>query len=134
MTERALHTILYVEDDPDIQAVARLALEALGGFSMQILSSGAAALAYLRTQQPDLIILDVKLPGMDGPAILKALQQSPATSDIPVMFMTATSQADELDNLQQLGVLGIISKPFDPMTLAAEVRSHWHRLAQQVIG
>ena len=121
-----LSDILYVEDDPDIQAIAKISLESVGGFGVEAFDSGTDALVYLKTKMPQLIILDVMMPGMDGPSTLSALRELPGGSDVPVIFMTAKVQQGEVADLQKPGVIGIIPKPFDPMTLADTVRSIWN--------
>ena len=114
--------ILFVEDDPDIQLVAKMALETVGGFRVLACSSGAEALARCEELAPDLILLDVMMPGMDGPTTLAALRQIPSLRDVPVVFMTARVQAQEVFNYRQLGAVAVIAKPFDPMTLSDQVQ------------
>lgn len=120
-----LQRILYVEDEPDIQAVAKIALEAVGGFNVLICSSGAEALEKVSGFAPDLILLDVMMPDMDGPTILKHLRANPATAAIPVIFLTAKAQASEISQFLAMGAQSIIAKPFDPMTLSAQVMKIW---------
>ncbi len=120
-----LKRILYVEDEPDIQAVARVALELLGGFEIRVCSHGAEALQQVRDFVPDLVLLDVMMPGMDGPATLQRLRADPATAHIPVIFLTAKVQESEVALYQAMGALNVIAKPFDPMTLADQVRRIW---------
>lgn len=127
MTDRTLTRILYVEDDTDIQEIATLALETVGGFTVQVCSSGRDALDAATAFMPDCVLLDVMMPGMDGPATLAALRADAATAGIPVIFMTAKVQPAEVEQLSSLGAIGVIAKPFDPMTLAAEVRAHFER-------
>jgi CheY-like chemotaxis protein len=120
-----LQRILYVEDEPDIQAVAKLALEMVGGFTVKICSSGAEALREVEAFAPDMILLDVMMPGMDGPSTLKALRELPSQATTPVAFMTAKVQAHEVANYKALGARDVIPKPFDPMKLADQVRAVW---------
>ena len=120
-----LSLILYVEDDPDITMVAQMALEIVGGLVLRSCSSGREALLAAATCQPDLILLDVMMPGMDGPDTLAALRGLPNTARTPVIFMTAKVQAAELAHYKALGALGVIAKPFDPMLLAQQVRQFW---------
>ena len=127
MTPRPLRRIFYVEDEIDIQTVAKLALEATGGFSVGVCSSGEKALTEAPAFGPDIIILDVMMPGMDGPSTLKALRRNPETTDIPVIFMTAKAQQHEIAEFKRLGAVDVIAKPFDPMTLAQTVRAIWSR-------
>lgn len=122
-----LKRILYVEDEPDIQAVARLALEALGGFEVEVCGSGQEALEKAPSWLPQLILLDVMMPGMDGPGTLAKLRAIPSLSTIPVIFMTAKAQPSEILAYQAMGALDVIPKPFDPMTLAATVKTIWAR-------
>ncbi|KAB2314571.1 response regulator [Betaproteobacteria bacterium SCN2] len=117
-----LERVLCTEDDPDIQAVARLALELVGGFQVMICGSGAEALEKAADFAPDLILLDVMMPGMDGPSTLRALRANAATANIPVLFLTAKVQPAEADLYRSLGALGVIAKPFDPMSLANQIR------------
>jgi len=121
----ALERIMYAEDEPDIQAVAKLALEMLGGFQVLICGNGHEALAKVKDFAPDLILLDVMMPGMDGPTTLEKLRADPATAGIPVVFLTAKVQPAEVVQYQNLGALNVIAKPFDPMTLATQVRQLW---------
>ena len=124
---RPLNTILYVEDEADIRTVAQLALETVGGFTLTVCSSGEEAVQVGPSSHPDLILLDVMMPGMDGPTTLAALRKDPALADTPVMFMTAKVQPSEIQQYRDLGALDVIAKPFDPMTLADQVRSIWER-------
>jgi two-component system, OmpR family, response regulator len=117
--------ILMVEDDPDIQTVARIALEAVGGFTVRTCSTGQEALNTLSSSVPDLILLDVMMPDMDGPSVLQAMRKNAATSKTPIIFMTAKAEPRELHQFKQLGAMGVIPKPFDPMTLADTIRDIW---------
>lgn len=120
-----LERILMVEDEADIQVVASLALEALGGFVVKICGNGREAVQHVAGFNPNLILLDVMMPGMDGPATLKALREIPEIAAIPVIFMTAKVQPHEVAHYREIGALDVIAKPFDPMTLAATVTSIW---------
>jgi CheY-like chemotaxis protein len=122
-----LARILYVEDEPDIRMVAQMALEAVGGFTVIACASGSEALAAAPTASADLLLLDVMMPGMDGPSTLKALRDLPATAQTPVIFMTAKVQAAEVAQYMALGALDVIHKPFDPMELAAQIGLIWER-------
>lgn len=127
MAAKALRTVLYIEDEADIQAVARLALEAIGGFVVDTCGSGSEGVARALASPPDLILLDVMMPEMDGPATLRALRQQPKLADVPVVFMTAKVQPQEISHYRALGAIDVIAKPFDPMTLADQVRKIWLR-------
>ena len=120
-----LKRILYVEDEPDIQTVTRIVLESIGKFTVRVCSSGAEALECAMEFKPDLYLLDVMMPGMDGPQTLTRLQQLPELNKIPVIFMTAKVQPHEIQQLQDLGAIEIIAKPFDPMTLTDQINSAW---------
>ncbi|MBU1689181.1 MAG: response regulator [Gammaproteobacteria bacterium] len=120
-----LTRILYVEDEPDIQMVARLALETLGGFTVEVCSSGDEAIARAPAFQPQFILLDVMMPGMDGPTTLKMLRGLPQTASTPVAFMTAKVQPSEVAQYKELGAVDVIPKPFDPMALASRVEEIW---------
>ncbi len=127
MTEPRLKRILYVEDEPDIQAVAKLALENIGGFTVEICSSGSAAIEAAPRFAPDLILLDVMMPEMDGISTYKALREIAETATTPVVFMTAKVQKQEVEGYEELGAIDVIRKPFDPMTLAATIREIWQK-------
>lgn len=120
-----LQRILLVEDEPDIQTVARLALKALGGFTVEICSSGQEALDTAPHFLPDLVLLDVMMPGMDGPDTFRRLRQQPETQSTPMLFMTAKVQPHEVMEYKELGAIEVIAKPFDPMTLASQIQEIW---------
>ena len=122
-----LTRILHVEDDPSIQAVAKVALEAVGGFTVLSCSSGQAALDRVQGFAPDFILLDVMMPGMDGPQTLARLAGLIDLERIPVVFMTAKVQPAEVEQYRRLGARDVIIKPFDPMQLATQVRQIWSR-------
>jgi len=119
--------VLYVEDEPDIQTVARLALEALGGFTVEICNSGTEALQRAPGFQPQLILLDVMMPGMDGPTTLGRLRELPQFAATPIIFMTAKVQPGEVAGYKELGAVDVIPKPFDPMALSNQVQLIWER-------
>ncbi len=127
MTDSLTH-VLCVDDDPDILEVARISLELVGGLRVTSLNSGALCLAQAGTVRPDLILLDVMMPGLDGPATLAAMKADPALQDIPIIFMTARVQPAEVEQYRALGAAGVIPKPFDPMTLADQIKAMWSRL------
>jgi len=116
--------ILHVDDEPDIREIVEMSLGLNADFEVRACACGADAVAVAAEWSPFLILLDVMMPGMDGPATLAQLRKDPRTADIPVLFMTARAQARELQQFIALGAQGVISKPFDPMTLAGSVRSH----------
>jgi two-component system OmpR family response regulator len=116
--------ILHVDDEPDIREVVGISLGIDPGLVTRSCDSGQDALAVAADWQPDAILLDVMMPLMDGPATLIGLRQNPKTMGIPVIFMTARAEPRELDRFRALGAVGMIAKPFDPMALAASVRSY----------
>ncbi|MCL7943014.1 response regulator [Marinobacter sp. ATCH36] len=120
-----LQRILYVEDDADIRAVAELALATVGGFSLKSCSSGQEALLEGPDFAPELILLDVMMPGMDGPSTFHAMQADPVLKGVPVVFMTAKVQTEEVASYRELGAVEVIPKPFDPMTLADQICEIW---------
>ncbi|WP_417414974.1 response regulator [Hoeflea sp.] len=115
--------ILYVDDEDDIREIAVMALELDSGIAARSCDSGAGALETATQWTPDLILLDVMMPDMDGPETLARLRQEPATSDIPVVFITARTQSEDIERFMELGATSVISKPFDPMTLAQQART-----------
>lgn len=123
MTE--LQRIMHVEDDPSIQQVAKIALEAVGGFTVHTCGSGQQALADYPAFTPQLILMDVMMPGMDGPTTLQQLQQKYDLSGIPTVFMTAKVQSNEVSSYKALGAADVVVKPFDPMTLSEQIRQIW---------
>jgi CheY-like chemotaxis protein len=109
----AASKILVVDDDPDIRRIAGLALERIGRFRVVLAENGEAGLALAVSERPDLVLLDVSMPGADGPAILAALRAAEATRNLPVVFFTAASNDAEVARLRSLGAAGVVPKPFD---------------------
>ncbi len=114
--------ILVVDDDPDIRRVAALSLERLGGFRVVVAASAADALVATSVEVPDLVLLDVTMPDMDGPALLGALRAQEPTAKVPVVFFTAISSDAEVERLRALGAVGVIAKPFEIAELPRRVR------------
>jgi two-component system, OmpR family, response regulator len=114
--------VLVVDDEADIRRIARLALSRVGGMEVAESEGGSTAVARALEERPDAILLDVMMPGIDGPSVLRALQEQPATAAIPVIFLTAKAMPAEIAFLKSLGATGVLAKPFDPMSLAASVR------------
>ncbi|PZX16977.1 response regulator receiver domain-containing protein [Palleronia aestuarii] len=114
--------ILHVEDEADIREIAELALKFDPDFEVTSVANGADALERAAEIDPELLLLDVMMPDMDGPSLLKTLRGHARTAGTPVIFMTAAAQKHIVDDLMQLGAIGVITKPFDPMTLAEDVR------------
>lgn len=116
--------VLHVDDEPDIREVVEMSLGLDPDVVTRSCGSGPEALAVAAEWPPDIILLDVMMPGMDGPATFTCLRDNAQTANIPVIFVTARALTRELDLLRSLGAVGVVPKPFDPLTLAASVRSH----------
>jgi CheY-like chemotaxis protein len=116
--------ILLVDDEPDIREIVDVSLSLDREFKTRACVSGGDALVTAAEWSPSLILLDVMMPIMDGPATLANLRKNPRTAGIPVVFLTARTRSDEIAQYISLGALGVLSKPFDPMTLAASVRNY----------
>ena len=117
-----IHKILLVDDDDDLRHIGQISLTRVGGFEVIEATSGIEALELARSEQPDLVLLDVMMPGMDGVTTLLELRDDGATAHIPIIFMTAKAQKREVEYYQELGAAGVIVKPFDPMRLPAQIR------------
>jgi CheY-like chemotaxis protein len=124
--------VLHVDDEPDIREIVELSLSLDPDVRVRSCASGGDGLAAATDWSPDLILLDVMMPNMDGPTTLTYLRQNPRTANIPVVFMTARAQPRELEHFVSLGAEGVIAKPFDPMTLAASVRNYIGGLASGI--
>ena len=118
-------SVLYVDDEPDIREVASIALELDGGITLKSVGSGQEALDALEYPgyHPDIVMLDVMMPGMDGPAVLAEMRRRPNLAHLPVVFITARAQTHEQARFLELGAAGVITKPFDPLALAGELRA-----------
>ena len=115
--------VLIIDDDADIRSIVRLSLSRLGGMEVVEAASGAEGVHKAQDEQPDVILLDMMMPAMDGSATLAALRAQPATTATPVIFLTAKAMRAEIDRLRALGAAGVLTKPFDPRTLPGEVRA-----------
>ena len=115
--------ILLVDDDNDVRRLAAMALSRVGGHQVTSASSGAECLSALRSELPDVVVLDVMMPGMDGPTTLEAIRDDPATRQVPVVFLTAgvVDLGADMDRLKALSVSGILNKPFDPLQLSRQL-------------
>lgn len=113
--------ILLVDDEADIREVAAISMGAVGGWDVSSASSGIEAIAMALADPPDAILLDVMMPDIDGPATFKRLQDDPRTRAIPVILLTAKAQAADRRSFEQLGVAGVVHKPFDPMALPDQI-------------
>ncbi|MFY0524779.1 response regulator [Archangium gephyra] len=117
-----IRKVLLVDDEDDIRTIGQLSLGRVGGWQTVLAASGAEAVTKAAAEQPDLILLDVMMPGMDGPTTLGQLRAQASTAQTPVIFMTAKIQKQEVARYLELGAVGVIGKPFDPMTLPAEIK------------
>ena len=113
--------ILIIDDEDDIREVAALSLESVAGWEVEMASSGAQGILRATEIQPDAILLDVMMPGMDGPTTFRELRKNPATSAIPVLLLTAKVQSTDQRRFADLGVEAILFKPFDPLTLSKQI-------------
>lgn len=123
-----LRHILCVDDDSDILEIVQMALEDIGGFRVTGLSSAETAIGEAARLKPDLVLVDVMMPGMGGPGLLKAFRARPDLKSLPIIFMTARIQASEVNDYRALGADGVIPKPFDPMKLPEQIHAIWEGL------
>lgn len=121
-TSIEIKQVLLVDDDQNIRTLAQMGLEGLTDWKVELAASGAEAISKATAVKPDLIILDVMMPGMDGPTTLGELRKVDELNAVPVIFMTAKAQTHEVELYQKLGARGIITKPFDPMTLPDDIQ------------
>lgn len=119
--------ILCVDDDEDILDITKMCLEMVGGLTVTCCNSGAKAIQLIREEKPDLILLDVMMPEMDGPTTLIELRKKPTLDQTPIVFMTARVQPAEVQAYQALGASAVVPKPFDPMKLAEQINEIWSK-------
>ncbi|HSY07635.1 MAG TPA: response regulator [Steroidobacteraceae bacterium] len=125
MNATELRTVLYIDDEPHIREIVQIALGLSNELKVHTGESGAQALELARELQPDVLLLDVMMPGLDGPATLSRMRADPAIAHIPVIFVTAKAMPREVALFRKMGAIGIIAKPFDPMQLTKQLRSLW---------
>ncbi len=132
MSNEELQTILYVEDEADIREIAKIALEEVGKFKVFYCSNGKEFVEKAPDLKPELLLLDVMMPEMDGPTALQEVRKLPYYQNIPVIFMTAKIQPEEIARYHGMRAVEVITKPFDPMNLSELIRIIWkkHRLMQ----
>lgn len=130
----ALSRIMYVDDDPDLRAIAEISLRDLGGFTVELCGSGEEALQKAEKFKPQIILLDVMMPGMDGIETFKRLQDKPFTADIPIVFISAKVQSQEVHAYLALGAAGVIPKPFDPLLLGEQAQRLWSEYCDAFTG
>lgn len=125
MGQILLSRILLADDEPDILEICRIALETVGGFEVEVCDSGSELLRLLPEFRPDLVIIDVLMPDMAGPEVLRAVRLTPGFETIPVVYLTGVIHGDDLKTLRGSGAAEVILKPFDPMTLADRINGIW---------
>ena len=125
MSAAGLHTVLYVDDEPDIREIVQLALGLVDGLDVHVCESGERALCMLPDITPDLVLLDVMMPGTDGPTTLQRMRADPRLANIPVVFVTAKAMPAEVARFREQGAVAVIAKPFDPMQFGQQVVTIW---------
>jgi two-component system OmpR family response regulator len=125
MSRPLLRTVLYVDDEPDIREIVELALGLVGGLSVATCESGERALQCLPDITPDLVLLDVMMPGTDGPTTLQRMRADPRFANIPVVFVTAKAMPAEVARFRELGAVAVIAKPFDPLQFGQQILTIW---------
>ncbi len=129
--EPELTRLLYVDDDPDIRFVVDMALREIGGFELCLCASGAEALARFPDFRPQMLLVDVMMPEMDGPQTLTNLRALPGGGELPAVFVTAKVQPQDLAEYRRIGIDEVIAKPFDPLALSERVRGIWRRVISE---
>ena len=125
MSRALLRTVMYVDDEPDIREIVQLALGLVDGLTVEICESGERALRRLPDVMPDLVLLDVMMPGTDGPMTLQRMRADPRFASIPVVFVTAKAMPAEVARFRELGAVAVIAKPFDPMQFGQQIVAIW---------
>ena len=131
MNRSALQTLLYVDDEPDIRQIVQMALGLAPELTIHTGESGERALTLARELRPDLVLLDVMMPGLDGPATLQRMRADASLARIPVVFVTAKAMPQEVSRFRALGAVGVIAKPFDPMRLVHQVIALWEEIPER---
>ena len=122
---KPLTSLLYIDDDADIREIVDMALSLDGKIKVHTSDGGERALLKMRVERPDLVVLDVMMPGMDGPTLLRRMRSDPELAHIPVIFMTAKANLNDTGRFREMSAIGVIGKPFDPMALGKQVRALW---------
>lgn len=122
-----LTTILYAEDDGDIRSVVEITLQNFSDFRLLSCNGGGEALKMADTSSPDMVLLDVMMPDVDGLTVLKTLKKREDFHNVPIVLMTAKVQKHEVEQFKALGAIDVIVKPFDPLTLADQLTAIWNR-------
>lgn len=118
-----IHKVMLVDDEPDIRKIGQMSLERVGHWATVMATSGSEAIELALRERPDVILLDVMMPGMDGPTTFQRLREQPSLAHIPIIFLTAKVQQSEIDRYHSLGAAGVLRKPFDPLSLPEEISS-----------
>ena len=116
-----MRRVLIIDDEEDIREVAALSLEATAGWNVFTAASGAQGIVVAKAERPDAILMDVMMPGVDGPSTFREMQKIDEIKGIPVLLLTAKVQGVDKRRFADLGVAGVLFKPFDPMTLADQI-------------
>lgn len=125
MTIPELKKILYAEDESDIKEIAKISLENIGGYEVGYCANGKEAIRLLNSFNPDLFLIDVMMPEMDGLMTLQEIRKLPEHKEKPIIFMTAKTQPNEIENYKTMGAFDVIIKPFDPMKLSDVLNKIW---------
>ena len=125
MSQGRLRTVLYVDDEPDIREIVELSLGLVEGLNVEVCESGERALQRLPDITPDLVLLDVMMPGTDGPMTLQRMRADPRFANIPVVFVTAKAMPAEVARFRALGAVAVIAKPFDPLQFGQQIVAIW---------
>jgi CheY-like chemotaxis protein len=128
MSQGRLRTVLYVDDEPDIREIVELSLGLVEGLNVEVCESGERALQRLPDITPDLVLLDVMMPGTDGPMTLQRMRADPRFANIPVVFVTAKAMPAEVARFRALGAVAVIAKPFDPLQFGQQIVAIWEGL------
>ncbi|MAZ21497.1 response regulator [Roseovarius nubinhibens] len=134
MTAQRFKKILHAEDDPDIREIARMSLEMIGGFEILQCASGEEVLKAANDFAPDMFLMDVMMPGMDGRESVRQLRQSANFAETPVVFVTAKASNVDVDQLKEEFEAAVITKPFDPITLPDQLKEIWSRMTPEPAG
>jgi CheY-like chemotaxis protein len=129
MSPPKLERILLVEDDPDIQFIARMALQRISGYQVEVCNNGIEALQKLPLFQPQMVVMDMMMPEMDGLTTFQEMRKIPAFAHLPVVIMTAKAQAHEIENYKREGINDVIIKPFEPAELGKQLEQIWQSAA-----
>ncbi|MFL6576483.1 MAG: response regulator [Povalibacter sp.] len=128
MASSVLRTVLYVDDEPDIREIVEMSLGLIDGLKVHTRGSGESALADIANIAPDMLLIDVMMPGLDGPATVARLREQPRWAQLPFVFMTAKAMPQEVARFKEIGAVDVIAKPFDPMELGNRVVAIWKGL------